>query len=207
MDKTKKSYSKKFIVFVVIVSLFWGSLAGAFFGFLGGVFGTNLLSPYLSKTSWGQTLIEQGTKNITLQIEEESETIDVVEKVSPSVVSIVISKELDNFYNITGPLDFFNDVFPFFFQQGQPQPENDEPKIKQKVGGGTGFIISEDGLVLTNKHVVADEDAEYTVILNDGAEYQATVLGRDFVNDIAVIKIEAENLPVVELGDSDDIKT
>ncbi len=204
MDKTKKSYSKKFVVFIVIVSLFWGSLAGAFFGFIGGVLGPNLLSPYISKTSWGQALIEQGTKNITLQIEEESETIDVVEKVSPSVVSIVISKELDNFYNISGPFDFFDNFFPFF-QRRSPQPENDEPII-QKVGGGTGFIISEDGMILTNKHVVDDEDAEYTVILNDGTEYEATVLGRDFTNDIAVIKIEAENLSVVELGDSDDIK-
>jgi len=205
MNKTKKSYSKKFIVFIIIVSLFWGSLAGAFFGFIGGVLGPNLLSPYISKTSWGQAIIDQGTKNITLQIEEESETIEVVEKVSPSVVSIVISKELDNFYNISGPFNFFDNFFPFF-QQRLPQPENDEPII-QKVGGGTGFIISEDGLILTNKHVVDDEDAEYTVILNDGTEYEATVLGRDFINDIAVIKIEAENLPVVELGDSDDIKT
>jgi len=193
---------------VIIVSLFWGSLAGAFFGVIGGAFGMGFLSPYISKTSWGQQLLEQTTSNITISVEEESQTIEVVEKAAPSVVSIVITKELDNFYNATGPFDMFDDFFGFSFPFGQPQaqPRQDEPKIKQKIGGGTGFIISEDGMILTNKHVVSDEAAEYTVILNDGSEYEAQVLGRDFSNDIAVIKIETNDLPVVELGDSDNLK-
>ena len=77
---------------------------------------------------------------------------------------------------------------------------------KQEIGGGTGFIVSEKGLILTNKHVVEDEEAEYTVLMNDGNKLSAKVLARDPVNDIAVLKIEGNNLPVVKLGNSDSMK-
>ncbi|NQT49403.1 trypsin-like peptidase domain-containing protein, partial [Candidatus Kuenenbacteria bacterium] len=70
----------------------------------------------------------------------------------------------------------------------------------------TGFVIDADGLILTNKHVVADDKAEYSVIFNDGTKYTAEVLGRDTINDIAILKIQANDLPVVELGDSDQLE-
>src|SRR6185503_12185705 len=76
----------------------------------------------------------------------------------------------------------------------------------QEIGGGSGFIVSSDGLIVTNKHVVADEQASYTVFTNDGKKYDAKVLARDTVQDLAVIKIEANGLPTVELGDSDTIE-
>lgn len=74
-------------------------------------------------------------------------------------------------------------------------------------GGGTGFIVSEDGLILTNKHVVLDEKAKYTVFTSDGEEFSAEVLARDPLQDLAIIKINQEDklFPVLELGDSDDL--
>jgi len=79
-------------------------------------------------------------------------------------------------------------------------------KELQEVGGGTGFIVSSDGLVVTNRHVVADKDAEYTVMTNDGKKYPAPVLARDPIQDIAVLKISADNLPTINLGNSDNVR-
>ncbi len=80
------------------------------------------------------------------------------------------------------------------------------PKEKVKVGGGSGFIVTNDGLILTNKHVVFDADAEYTVVMNDGQEYIGKVISRDPITDVAVLKIDAKKLPIASLGDSDDIE-
>jgi len=86
------------------------------------------------------------------------------------------------------------------------------------VGGGTGFIVSEDGLILTNKHVVFDDDAEYTVFTNSGKKFSAKVLAKDPFQDLAIVKIDQENnvnengelvvnkFPVLALGDSDNIE-
>lgn len=126
----------------------------------------------------------------TLAVQEESATIDVVKQVKPAVVSIVISKDVSQQQNYFGPFDNSD--------SGDSQPV--------QVGGGTGFIVSADGLILTNRHVVSDETAEYTVVMDDGTEYPATVLGRDTFNDIAVVKIEATDLPTLELGDSDTLQ-
>ena len=76
----------------------------------------------------------------------------------------------------------------------------------QEVGGGSGFIISSDGMILTNKHVAADDTAEYTVLTNDGKKYPATVLARDPVQDLAILKINGSNFPVVKLGDSSNLQ-
>ena len=114
--------------------------------------------------------------------------VEAVKKVSPAVVSIVISKLLPT----------MKTAFPWPPISGFPNPFGDTPagplpglgdKEKVKVGGGSGFIVHPDGLILTNKHVVFDTDAEYTVITNDGKEYAAKVVARDPVTDIAVVKI------------------
>jgi len=73
------------------------------------------------------------------------------------------------------------------------------------VGGGSGFIVSKDGLILTNKHVVSDENAEYTVLTNEGEKIPAKVLARDPFQDIAILKVEKTSLPTVVLGDSDQL--
>ncbi|MBT4937065.1 trypsin-like serine protease [Candidatus Peregrinibacteria bacterium] len=122
-----------------------------------------------------------------------------------SVVSIVATKDIvkykrnpfynDNFFNDP----FFNQFFGNRFEQRAPQEEGEEEKTERvKVGGGSGFVYSSSGLILTNKHVVADEKAEYTVVLYDGTELNAEVLARDAFNDVAVVKVspkDGEEMP------------
>lgn len=137
----------------------------------------------------------------------ENAVVDAVDRANPSVVSIVISKDLQTMerckVNPFGDLperykDFFGDV-EFY----QPCPGDTETL---EIGGGSGFIVSEDGLIVTNKHVVRDEDASYTVFTNDGEKHEAEVLARDPVQDIAILDIDAEDLNPAELGDSSSIK-
>lgn len=123
--------------------------------------------------------------------------IDAVKKVAPSVVSIVISKHMPKIKSLYQA--------PFFspFMYGEVEDSQTE---KVKVGGGSGFIVHPDGLVLTNKHVVFDPDAEYTIITSDEKEYPGRVVSRDPINDIAVVKINATGLPTVRLGNSSKLE-
>ncbi|MBW6442097.1 trypsin-like peptidase domain-containing protein, partial [Patescibacteria group bacterium] len=113
-------------------------------------------------------------------VEEESETINVIEKVSPSVVSVVI-KTID--------FDFFSGS-----------------AMTYESGIGTGFIVDSNGLVITNSHVVDRPAAEYSVVLKDGTTYEVDKIHLDSYSDIAILEITARNLPTVEFGDSDSLK-
>ncbi len=123
--------------------------------------------------------------NYVSEISYEQAIINVVKNASPSVVSIVISKNLpvyeQEWVNPFGDDSFLNIQVPQYVQKGTEY---------QKVGSGSGFIVSGDGLILTNKHVVSDKNADYSVITNDGAEYDAKVLAVDPVQDLAILKIE-----------------
>ncbi len=128
-------------------------------------------------------------------LEYDKLTIDAVKKVAPSVVSIVISKHMPKVKSLY-PAPFFG---PFMFGES-------EGTEKVKIGGGSGFIVHPDGLVLTNKHVVFDPDADYTVIMTDEKEYSGKVVSMDPINDIAVVKISAKDLPTVRLGNSSKLE-
>ncbi|WP_456407196.1 DegQ family serine endoprotease [Caldithrix abyssi] len=121
---------------------------------------------------------------------------DIVEKVRPSIVSIYTTKTVKLREN---PFFFFFRDFGNIPEDHLPQPE-----MKQQ-GLGSGIIISEDGYILTNNHVVEDVD-ELRVKMIDNSEYEAKVVGTDPSTDIALIKIDAKNLPVAILGDSDNLK-
>ncbi|MGB9730091.1 MAG: trypsin-like peptidase domain-containing protein [Thermoprotei archaeon] len=77
---------------------------------------------------------------------------------------------------------------------------------KKEVGGGTGLFISSDGLIITNRHVVSDESADYTALTNDGKKYQAKILAKDSMSDISLIKIEVHKFSSLILGNSDQLK-
>src|SRR3989338_9073419 len=127
----------------------------------------------------------------TLRLDDQEATIRAINKVMPAVVSIII---IDQQSSITINLS-----------TGQKT----ETKSKVQKGSGTGFIISPDGLILTNKHVVGaanEKTADYRVILNSGKQYYAQLIGKDPINDLAVLKIFDKNLPFVQLGDSDKLQ-
>ncbi len=134
----------------------------------------------------------------------------IVKKVLPAVVSITVSKYLTVFESPFGPkLNQSRGPFDLSkppghgFEQFFAVPKG---KKKIKVGGSSGFIIDSSGIILTNRHVVADPQAEYLVVLTDDKKYKAKVLARDPINDVAVLKINAQDLPCVELGDSSNLE-
>ncbi|TAL19955.1 PDZ domain-containing protein [Patescibacteria group bacterium] len=132
---------------------------------------------------------------------DDAATIAAVKKISPSVVSISISKTVSG--NQISPFDdFFREFGEFGLPVPQPQPKKNAPAEKREVGGGTGFVVAADGLIMTNRHVVEDKDAEYTVILADGAKLKAKVVDTDLVEDVAVLAVEKKDLTPVTFGDS-----
>ncbi len=188
-------------------------------GIVGGVVGGALGSAFEGSREVVPVPQDRGAGGYVSPVRggEEEATISVVKKASPSVVSIIISKDLSKIYSRTGsqifPFDNFFDLgLPFEFrpQAGSNQKDNneqkDQPPQKQKIGGGSGFVISEDGLIVTNKHVVSDDDAEYTVVTNEGKEYSAKVLAKDPINDLAIVKIDAKKLVPLTVGDSDSLQ-
>ncbi|MBU2025680.1 trypsin-like peptidase domain-containing protein [Patescibacteria group bacterium] len=139
----------------------------------------------------------------------QSTITDVVEKTNPAVVSIIISKDMPIIERYWGsPFGTFKDFFPSF-GSGAQDPEQGQTQ-KQEIGGGSGFLISPDGYVVTNRHVIFDPQAEYTILTNDEKKYPARILDSDSLNDIAVLKIDppqnSEKFPYLELGDSDQLK-
>lgn len=189
------------IVLLIMLIVFISSISGAVFGFLAGNLSDFSVFQKLGiKKEVNSDKDEVKSREIVL--ESESAVIDVVEKNSPAVISIVVTKDVPKYRSFFDGYDWFFNPF-----ESQPRLNGDEQGTeKQEIGGGTGFFVSSDGMIVTNKHVVSDADADYTVLTDDGAEYAATVLARHPVFDIAVLKIEGQDFPVVELGDSDNLK-
>jgi serine protease Do len=128
----------------------------------------------------GSTKYEKSSRLFNTPIvREESKIIDVVDEVSPAVVSVVMT---------TVNFDFFSG-----------------PSLSEE-GIGTGFIVDASGLIVTNSHVVDDMSVEYSVVLTDGSTYDVDKIHRDPFSDLAILEITGQDLPVVELGDSDSAR-
>jgi serine protease Do len=125
----------------------------------------------------------------------------LVDRFGPAVVNISVSGTVKT-RSAMPPMPFGpNDPFSEFFRRFQP-PGPQERAVR---GEGSGFIVSDDGVILTNAHVVDGAD-EVTVKLTDRREFDAQVVGLDKRTDVAVLKIEADHLPAVQVGDSDAVK-
>ena len=207
---------------------FWGVLclliAGCIIGFSASISSmhyfpnqTQAFLQYFKMPSVAMQESSEPTPSVyTSNVSYEQAIIDAAKNVSPSVVSIVISENVPTYtQQWVNPLgdnnsDPFGNLFPGLNFQIPQQVQNGTQY--QEVGAGSGFIVSSDGLVLTNKHVVSDSKADYTVYTNDGKKYKAKVLALDPVEDLAVIKIQqpseqpAITFPTVKLGDSSGIQ-
>lgn len=189
--------NKKLITILIISSFIISSIFGASFGFLGGIAGNGVYNWMREKTGIELPAVERAETVVT--VKEESAITEAVKKASPAVVSIIVTKDI--------PIieQYWSDPFGDFFFPFRVPEQRQNGTEKKEIGGGTGFIISEDGMIITNKHVVSAEDAEYTVLMNNEEKYEAKILARDDTNDLAILKINKNNLPTVELGNSDDI--
>ncbi|OGF26261.1 hypothetical protein A2468_07405 [Candidatus Falkowbacteria bacterium RIFOXYC2_FULL_46_15] len=193
-----KSDSKIFIIVIilaVLVSSLFGSLAG-FWSAAKITADIDLSRAFVPEVFRAVADTDAGTEAVALG--QEAAVIAAVDRVSPAVVSIIVTKSLPVIerYYIMPDEDGYLSV---------PERRREET-VEREIGGGSGFLIAADGYIITNNHVVADTAASYTVLLNDGSKHEATVLANDPATDLAVIKIEAGDLPVVTLGESADLK-
>jgi serine protease Do len=134
--------------------------------------------------------------NIMVGDRREREIVSAVERVSPAVVSIVVSKDVPNL-EVVYEEPYPGVRIPRYRQRGTR---------KQQVGAGTGFFVSKDGLIVTNRHVAGDRDSEYVALLHSGEQKTARLIAVDQKNDIAILKIEGNNFSVAPLGDSSSLK-
>jgi len=135
----------------------------------------------------------------------EEQIIKTIEKVMPAVVSIMVGKAYEEIIK-ERPYEL---MIPHGDHLDLPPPEEELPHTpggKIRIGGGSGFIIDPSGMILTNKHVVHDTKAEFIVTTATEDTYYAKVLARDPLNDVAILKIDAQNLPSIVLGDSNKIR-
>ncbi|MEI7749688.1 MAG: trypsin-like peptidase domain-containing protein [Candidatus Moraniibacteriota bacterium] len=201
--------SKAAFFFAVIVFSFVAGIAGSMF--------ERRLPEYVAKVPFLSSFLKQkqaviadagmktGTSLATPTDPSDVALVGIVERSSASVVSVVASKDVAQVGN---PSDLPSILRQFGFDvgnggtDGQAQGNAGATPQKQKIGSGTGFFVSADGLVVTNKHVVSDETAEYTVVVPGGKEYPAKVLARSPNQDIAVLKIDGTGFTPIPIGDS-----
>lgn len=132
---------------------------------------------------------------------KDKKIIKTIRRVMPAVVSIILSKSLEDLKK-ESPNSNKNRANAFHIP-----PDKIDAHGMVQVGGGSGFIVDESGIILTNKHVIAESGVSYTVFLDDDENYEAEVLARDPINDVAILKIKpGKKLPVVELGDSGNLE-
>ncbi len=186
---------------ILVVAVTAAAVIGSVAGAVGAVIMTGAInaSDLFGRLSVGDDM-PGVDRHIVELIEEESATISVVDNVAPSVVSVIIRRPRAAFYAEDDEAYFFD---PFYLP---PELTEEEANELVEVGGGTGFFMSDDGYVVTNRHVVSDLDATFTVVTNDGVELPAAVVARDAYLDIAVLDVSGDGYPVATLGDSDDIR-
>ncbi len=167
------------------------------------------VAPGLSNIS-GDQIAATGAGN------QENSVVNAVQKVSSAVVSIIATKDLpvfEQYYvNPFGQDEYLKQFIPpeLLPQFGIPQYRQKGTERKQ-ISAGTGFFVSSDGLVATNKHVVGDKTADYHIITNEGKKFKAKVLALDPLQDVAILKIDDSSAPTtnynfVPLGDSSGLR-
>jgi serine protease Do len=130
----------------------------------------------------------------------------LVDQVGPAVVNVSVTEKAQRRGRQSSADDADDPVQEFFRRYGMPQvPQGRGYDPQPRQGEGSGFIVSADGYILTNAHVVADAD-EVTVRTTDRREYPAKIIGLDRRTDVAVLKIEGKQLPVVKLGDPSKLR-
>lgn len=149
------------------------------------------------------TTAESENSDVDALYELEKAYIQVAEAVKPSVVTITSAKIIRYYYR--NPMQDFFDFFGYQDRRQRPDQNEDKEREFRQEGLGSGVIVSSDGYIITNNHVVQEAD-EIRVITMDKKEYTAKLIGRDEKTDVAVVKIDEKNLSFARLGDSDKIK-
>jgi serine protease Do len=183
----------------LVASILSGAIAGAV------VTGVILRNPqFVSRFPVAAPSGSQATQQpFEASSSHEAAVMNVVKSAQPAVVSIVITKDVpvleQYFEEVPNQSNPFGGLFggnsPFTFRIPSVRQKGTE---KREIGGGSGFLVSSDGYIVTNKHVVGQEQVEYTVFTNDGKKYATSVVARDPINDIAILKISGNDFPHLE---------
>ena len=188
-------------------SLLASLIAAGALGVTVGAFTT----PHVPVIAQAQTLTQAQAAPPTVSPQGLPDFVTLYEQNSPSVVSISVSTSVKRSAPKAGGTDGtapdredMEEFFKRYFGQGGQGGRN-APRDLRRQGGGSGFIISGDGLIITNSHVVEDAD-EVLVKLTDKREFKAKVIGTDKRSDVAVIKIDAKGLPAVKIGNPDRLR-
>ncbi len=146
-----------------------------------------------------------GPQQAPVQVAAPSAYVDLTTAAETAVHSVVyISVTIEGKTQRVTVQDPFEDFFGDFFGR-RSQPRQREYKQPDRHGAGSGVIISDDGYIVTNNHVVGDA-TEINVKLNDNREFKGRIIGCDETTDLALVKIEAKDLPAIKIGNSDDLK-
>lgn len=205
--KLAKSETARLSAMLAVLLVIFGVYSGIFsqnyvIGQIRSFMEQNLAMPQVQNNEAQANSQVQTAASYNSNVPYEQAIIDAVKQASPSVVSIIISKDLpvyeQHWVNPFGENSPFSIEIPQYVQKGTQN---------QQVGAGSGFIVSTDGMVLTNKHVVSQQGAEYTVLTNDGQKYKAKVLAIDPAQDLALVKIQSDKtFPAIKLGTSAGIQ-
>ena len=144
----------------------------------------------------------------------EEQIVHAVKKVMPAVVSITAAKDLAVFQQAARQLAPLGYPIPEeLLRPGSQQnaegilPTTEDGKIR--LGGGSGFIVDKSGIILTNRHVVIDPEADYTIVTHDEKTYPVRIVARDLIHDIAILKVDAKehalDLPIVSLSNEENL--
>ncbi|KKT53854.1 MAG: 2-alkenal reductase [Parcubacteria group bacterium GW2011_GWC2_44_22] len=203
-----KNELKHLIATTVIISMILGGVAGAVAGTVTWTIlsrSTSLLQPATTESTATPTAKVTAQAGLVSEVSEEKQTVKVVQGSLPAVVSVIATQELQNLPQS----QFYND----FGQTPQNQDQSPTPQQpeKRQVSAGSGFIVDKSGLVITNKHVVSNTKADYSVVLSTGKTYPAEVIDRDSVQDLAILRIkpageEALDFPTIPLGNSESVQ-
>jgi len=144
------------------------------------------------------------TPGTRVELSVEETVVQSIQRVNPAVVSVLVTKDVPVYER------YYESFNPFGRYGGFSVPRIRENGTQEReVGGGSGFIVSNDGMIVTNRHVVSDLEARYSVLLNDGTAYDVDVLARDTQLDVAILKISEpleKSVSFVSFGDSDSLR-
>jgi serine protease Do len=213
MNFKKTFFHKHIFVTVIIISLVVSVVIGFISGFAAlkmfiKIDGNRISQGTISENEnqLENKRLDQSTENNA--VDYQNQIIKIINDTSASVLSIIVSKDLPKLedYTNTPFQDFFKGTpFEGFFGPFDLNLPQDESG-KVEIGGGTGFVVGADGLILTNRHVVSDKNADYTVVTNDGKKYDAKIIFLDPVQDLAFIRVKELKLKPLKFGDSDKIE-
>ncbi len=189
-----KQTAKKFMGVAAIVLLSSG---------VGGFTAYKLLSNQKEASATFNELFQQNPDNFRLAglSSANAQPVDLTQAAETSVHAVVHIRSTQ--LGRTQTVRTMPDIFDFFF--GDPRGQERQVKTQPRVGFGSGVIISKDGYIVTNNHVVEDAD-EITVKLNDEREFKGRIIGTDPDTDLALLKIEGDDFPTLPVGDSDALQ-